>query len=201
MPRLLLIRHASTDALGKMLCGRAPGFHLNAAGQEQVRLLGRRMSQISDLRAVYSSPLERAQETAQTVAAAHQLTVQTDERFNEVAYGEWTGLTFDQIKNDSRWDAYNRFRSLGSAPGGEGILAVQERAWRGIAAILERHTEGTIAIVSHADVIRALLVFFLAMPIDCILRLEITPASVTALSVGFGTQPILHQMNGTGDVI
>jgi broad specificity phosphatase PhoE len=177
------------------------GIHLNAAGQEQVRLLGRRLSRISDLLAVYSSPLERAQETALSVAGVHQLNVLTDDRFNEIDYGEWTSLTFDQIKEDARWNPYNRSRALSSAPGGEGILAVQERAWRGVAAILDRHSGGTIAIVTHADVIRALLLLLLAIPLDCLLRLEITPASVSVVTVDPGMPPILHQINGTDTVI
>jgi probable phosphoglycerate mutase len=185
--------------MGKVLCGRAPGFRLNANGQQQAQTLGCKLAAISDLRAAYASPLERAQETAEPIAEKHALPVQVDEHFNEVDYGTWTGKTFEEIKKDGGWDPYNRLRSLGSVPGGEGLLAVQSRAWRGVESILARHREGTVAVVTHADVIRALLLLFLAMPLDCVMRLEVAPASVSEVSLWHGAAPVVHRINAVGN--
>lgn len=193
--RLLLIRHAITDEMNEMLCGRKPGIHLNAEGQQQARTLGRKLRQICDFEAVYASPLERAAETATAVAAPHGLEVETDSGLNELNFGEWTGRPIADLKND-HWAAYNRFRSTTEAPGGESLLDVQARAWASVSRCMHAHQK-TIAAVTHGDVIRALLLLLLGMPADFIFRLEIAPASVTTVSVWPGHAPIVHQINQT----
>lgn len=193
--RLLLIRHAATAPMKDILCGRKPGIHLSAEGQEQARTLGRSLAQISDLEAVYASPLERAAETARAVAEPHSKEVVEEQALNELDFGRWEGRPFSELK-DGLWEQYNRLRSTTEAPGGESLIAVQARTWRAVSMWMGQHT-GAVAAITHGDVIRALLLLLLGMPADYIFRLEISPASLTTVSVWPGCAPVVHGVNRT----
>ena len=86
MTDLLLIRHAVNNWVGDRLAGWTPGVHLNDQGREQAAALSRRLAGWP-IEAIYSSPLERAQETAQAVAEPHGLPVQIEEGVGESRYG------------------------------------------------------------------------------------------------------------------
>lgn len=75
MPLLLLVRHAENEYTRKgRLAGRLPAVHLNQTGKEQANALAKTLEK-APLKAIYSSPLERAVETAEPIATAHQLEV------------------------------------------------------------------------------------------------------------------------------
>src|SRR5690606_11998680 len=116
--------------------------------------------------AVYSSPLERCRETAELVAKAVGCDVVVDERLLEVDYGEWTGATFEDLKSDARWAAWNYARGVSRAPGGESLLEVQSRMRAFLDAAVRRHAEARIVAVSHGDPIKALLAHALGAPLD-----------------------------------
>jgi probable phosphoglycerate mutase len=176
-----------TDAVGNYLAGWTPGVHLNAAGQAQVELLGRNLAPIP-IAAVYSSPLERARETALSVAAHHGLEIQLRDSLGEVRCGDWTGLSIaDLDAGDPRWHAWNSNRSVARTPNGESYLELQDRMVSEIMTIAAEHPSAIVAVVSHADAIRAALVQFLGIPGDLCLRLDIRPASVSILHLGSGS--------------
>src|SRR5689334_2865375 len=102
MIRILLIRHASTDLLGDVLCGRTPGISLNEKGFEEAKVLGRRLEDDA-FSAIVSSPLERAVQTANVIAESHRAEVCTDNGFNELDFGTWTGRRFAELHNDDDW--------------------------------------------------------------------------------------------------
>ncbi|MCU1295196.1 MAG: Phosphoglycerate mutase [Bryobacterales bacterium] len=176
------------------LCGRLPGIPLNTEGRQQSQAVARQLGDLMKLHAVYSSPLQRAAETAAAVAAARDLTVTLDERLTEMEFGEWTGLSFQELASRDDWHRYNRNRSLNAAPGGESLMQVQARAWGSLAEITARHDGETVAVVTHADVIRALVVLFLGMSLDQLLRLEIAPASITEVILG-ADYPVVTGLN------
>jgi broad specificity phosphatase PhoE len=178
-----LVRHAQYDLLGRVLAGRTPGLHLNADGQIQADALGRELAG-RGIVAVVSSPRERARETAAPAAASLGLTVQVDEGFDEVDFGAWTGARFKDLADRPVWRAWNVFRSMTAAPDGETMLAAQARA---VAALLRwraAHGEGEIVVVSHGDVVKAILAHALAVPLDLFRRIEIAPASRSVLVLG-----------------
>ena len=177
--RILLIRHASVAPLGHVLYGRTPGIHLNERGREEAQTLGHVLKQRYKLTAVVSSPMERALETARFIAEMQGIELSIDEDLNELAFGSWMGKTFAELNVTDEWKSYNELRSISSAPAGEFMMEVQARGWRSLARISERfqNATDTVAVVSHGDVIRALLVLFLGMPLDYIHRLEVLPAS------------------------
>ncbi|HYD52338.1 MAG TPA: histidine phosphatase family protein, partial [Gemmatimonadaceae bacterium] len=84
--RLLLVRHATCDPVGRVLAGRAPGVRLNAEGRTQATALARHLRELP-IAAVYSSPLERAVETAQVIAAANDTVVHIEPGLIELDFG------------------------------------------------------------------------------------------------------------------
>jgi broad specificity phosphatase PhoE len=187
MIRILLVRHGATDLLGRVLYGRMPGVHLNPAGLGQARALAHGLQARYRLAEVISSPMDRALETAQPIADAQHLAVSTDEAFTEIDFGSWMGKSFSELQEVELWKRYYRFRATTRPPGGESMMDVQSRAWDGIARILERHLgtqEASVAVVTHGDVVRALLLLVLGMSIDHIHRVEAAPASVSEIVIG-----------------
>jgi probable phosphoglycerate mutase len=179
----LLVRHAAHDRVGTALCGRTVGIHLGAAGREQARRLAERFGN-ENVACVQSSPLERALETAVPIAAAVGRSVEVNEGLVEIEFGPWTGQTFAALDGDPRWAGWNGARSVSRPPGGETMLEAQAR----VVAVLERLRSAyggrKVVLVSHQDVIKAALLYHLALPIDAYARIDIDPASVSTLAVG-----------------
>lgn len=179
---IVFVRHGMTDTVGRTLAGRTPGVHLNAEGQRQADDLARRLADRS-FAAIYSSPLERARETATPLAAAARLEVRIADGATEVDFGDWTGRTMSDFETDPRWRAFNTARSITAPPGGESMLDVQARIVRAVLELRSAHKGRTIAIVSHGDVIRAAICYFAGIPIDLCQRIEIRPASISTVQV------------------
>jgi probable phosphoglycerate mutase len=180
MTDFLLVRHAACDPVGVAIAGRAPGVSLNEQGRLEAERVADRLAGTSII-AVYSSPLERARETAQAISQRHDLAVHDHDAFAEIDFGDWTGRTLESLAPDEQWHRFNTLRSATRIPGGELVAEAQLRAVRGLEALRCAHPSGVVVIVTHADIIRATLAFYLGMPIDLMLRLEISPASVSAI--------------------
>jgi broad specificity phosphatase PhoE len=92
-------------------------------------------------------------------------------------------MTLSELANDSIWSRFNTNRGTVSAPGGEMMIDVQARISKQLECLRLDHLGETVAVVSHADVIKAALMLYLNMPLDCHLRLEISPASVSVVEL------------------
>ena len=194
MTRFLLIRHGLTDAVGHGYADSNYGASLNDNGRAQAEQLARRLAGLP-LDAVVSSPLPRARETAALIAESHGVTLDVREAFVEYEFGEWDGARFSDLTRDPRWRQFNHCRSVNAAPDGELMLDVQRRAVSALLNLASQWPGGTVAVVSHGDVIRALLLFFLGMPIDFLHRLEIDPAHVSVVDVN-ADGPTVRLVNG-----
>lgn len=185
MIRILLIRHGDTELTGRVLYGRMPGVHLSAEGHAQAEALAKSIASKYRVDHVISSPLERAIETARYLSDAIEQPITIHEGIIELDYGIWLGKTFEDIRESSHWHHYNRLRSLLGPPEGELTIEVQARALNALREIMEPHIDReedvTIAVVSHGDVIRSLLVLLLGMPLDNIHRMEVAPASLNEI--------------------
>ena len=177
---VLVIRHAATHTMATTLTGRAGGVALSTDGSRQARLLARALATIP-LRAVYSSPLQRAIETAQPIAAAHSLRVEITETLNEVDFGEWTGLTFAALARRGDWRAYNESRASAVVPGGEMPHQTQDRIVRAIADIASAHPGEIVAAVTHAEPVRYLILHARGEPLDRWADTDVAPASITVV--------------------
>lgn len=185
MIRFLLIRHATNDLLGRVLYGRTPGVHLNDEGIRQADSLAQALTKRYVLSEVISSPLDRAIETANPIAEMQKLSLTIDDEITEIDVGAWIGGSFSELSNDAGWRDFNRHRATSWPPGGESMMEVQTRAWRCLvrAGGRYRDRDATVAVITHGDVVRCLLMLLLGMPIDFIHRLEVSPASLSEVQV------------------
>ena len=187
---LFLLRHAAHDRVGSILCGRMPGVSLGETGRSQAILLAARMAR-ENLSAVYSSPLERARETAAPIAAALHRPIECAPGMTEIDFGAWTGRSFATLEGDPAWLRWNTARATAGVPGGETMRQAQERAVAQAEALRAAHPEGRIAVISHADIIKAVLAHYLRLNLDDLLRFDIAPASLSALALWDGGGKVL----------
>jgi probable phosphomutase (TIGR03848 family) len=198
MARLLLIRHAVTDETGKVLSGRLPGRPLNPLGVEMANQLAERLSMVK-LAAVYASPLERTMETAAPLAANKGRQVVAEPGLIETDYGSWSGRNLRSLYRLRLWQVVVSSPSRIRFPGGESLLEMQQRMVATIEDLARRHRKQTIALVSHADPIKAAVSHYLGQPLDLFNRLDISPASVTILNLSTGRPPHWGTINNSGD--
>ena len=177
-----LVRHGATDAIGRTFTGRRPGVRLNREGREQAERLAARFQNL-DIRSVFSSPAERALQTAQSIASAARVTVEQRNAFHEIDIGSWGGATFEDLNLDEEFRLFNSVRSLTRPPSGELMLEVQNRAVGELLRIAEQYAGSAVVVVSHSDVIRSALAYFLGMPLDLAHRLVIGLASVSLVQL------------------
>ena len=182
MTRLLLIRHALASGVGGKIAGRSEGISLVPAGYKQARRLKQLLAGI-DIAAIYSSPQQRARETADALVGGGDQAVHIVAQLDELDYGDWTGRLISELNSVPQWQAFNSVRSCARIPNGELILEVQARAIGFMEQVAARHPDQCVAIVTHGDVIRAVLSYYLGLPIDLMLRLEISPASVSIVQL------------------
>ena len=179
MLTLLLIRHASHGLLDRVLAGRTPGVVLSEAGRRQAATLAKSLAG-RGIDRVLASPLERTRETAAELAAELGCDVEIAEEINEIDCGDWTGAAFPVLAADPRWQSWNAARAEAGTPNGETMRAVQVRAMR-LVERLAATNETSIALVSHSDVIKAIVCAVLGISLDRHDAFTIDPASVTTL--------------------
>lgn len=181
---ILLIRHAAHPHLGDVLSGRTPGIALSPDGQRQALALSQRLHDTSiDL--IQTSPVQRARETAAVLAEAYPaLEVEPAEPLDELDFGDWSGRKFVELAGDPLWDSWNRERARAVAPNGESMAAAQGRAWAHVRRTALAHSDRTVAMVTHCDIIRAIVARVLEISLDGVHRFEIGPASVSRIVVG-----------------
>jgi len=182
--RLLLIRHALNDWVGKKLAGWTPGVHLNEQGLRQAQALADRLAH-EHIDAIYSSPLERTVETAEIIAKPHGLPIHIRDDLGEIRYGDWTGRSFEEIEKEQAelWQIVRVFPSGTRFPNGESIHEMQSRALHALDVIIRAHPGETVAVVSHADVIKACVAHYLGVHLDLFQRIVISPASLTIVEM------------------
>ena len=185
MPFILLIRHAENDYMkNSRLAGRLPGVHLNENGRAQVQILIERLAG-APLKAIYSSPLERALETAQPLASAFGLEVDIRPGLIELDVGEWQGKSLKGLRRLKIWKNVQASPSRMRFPGGESFSEAQRRICQTIDELASRHAaQELIACISHSDPIKLVVAFYIGLPLDLFQRLVIGPASITTLHIG-----------------
>jgi len=196
---IFLIRHGENEytRTGK-LAGWTPGVGLNEAGQKQAQALVERLKGVP-FTAIYTSPLERAQETAAPLAAARGLTPVVRPGLGEVGYGEWTGKSLKRLARTKLWRVVQGLPSAMRFPGGETIRAAQLRLVDALDEIAQAHArpKDMVAVFSHSDPIKLAVAHYLGMPIDLFQRIQISTGSVTIVALGRGA-PSLVKLNDTG---
>jgi broad specificity phosphatase PhoE len=194
----LLIRHANNDSIGHSIPGRSVSVHLNDDGHAQASRLAERLSKLP-VAAVYSSPLERACETAEPIARRHRLEVRVRDALTELDFGDWSGSTVTELDEISRWHVFNVYRTGSRPPGGELLVEAQSRMVGEILRLAALHSKKLVAVVSHGDPLKALIGHFAGIPLELLHRLEIAPASVSVLALT-STSATVVRLNDTGEL-
>ena len=200
MATVLLVRHGRTSANASgVLAGWTPGVHLDEAGEAQARGLGERLAEVP-LAAVVTSPLERTRETAGLVLGDRAVPVHLDDRVGECRYGDWTGVSLKTLAKDPLWKVVQAHPSAVVFPGAEGesMAAMQARA---VAAVRDWNArlgdDAVYAVVSHGDVIKAVLADAMGMHLDQFQRLRVDPCSVSVVDYT-PMRPFIERTNDTG---
>jgi len=182
MPLLLLIRHGENEYVktGK-LAGRLPGIHLNERGRKQAAELAEALKQIP-LKAIYSSPLERAVETAEPIVEGRKLEIQLRPELMDNDIGKWQGRSLKQLNRTKIWKKVQQAPSRFKFPEGESFLETQTRIASCLDDIAASHKpKDIVAVVFHADPIKLAVAHYMGIPLDHFQRLACDTGSVTVL--------------------
>ena len=202
MPTVLLIRHGRTRANSSgVLAGWTPGVLLDEKGEVQAAELAERLAGVP-IGAVVSSPLERCRQTAEAVVRARPapLAIEIDDRVGECRYGDWTGKSLKVLAKDPLWKVVQQHPAAAVFPGAEGESLATMSA-RAIAAVRDWNerlgSDALYAIVSHGDVIKAILADALGVHLDGFQRVNVDPASLSVVHYT-ATRPMVERINDTG---
>ena len=192
----VLVRHGLTATTGKVLPGRAPGLHLSDEGRRQAEATAKRIAELAKVAAVYASPLERAHETAEPIAAARKLKLRTEPGLLECDFGEWTGKRLTALSKKKEWAIVQNRPSSFRFPEGESLREMQGRMTETLSQLARRHAGRTAVLVSHADPIKAVVVEAMGAHLDSYQRVVISPCSITVIA-WHSLRPTLLSVNST----
>ena len=193
---LHLVRHGAHDGAPGALAGRDPAIRLSPAGRAEARALadsfmGRPLAQ------VIASPQPRTVETAEILARGHGVTI--DAALDEIDFGRWAGRSFAALEDDPAWRRWNAERDVAATPAGETMADVADRVGSLVARLREDHPDGAeIALVTHCDVIRAVLCRAQGRPFSAVHDIAIDTASRTTLAVDADGARVLAVNRGAG---
>lgn len=183
LTRIYLLRHAETTWNNERRYQGTLNSPLSELGWDQ-SILTRDALRDAPLRAVYSSPLARAQETAHVIAEPHGLPVTSVTDLSEIRVGEWEGLTTSEI--EARYaDAVHQWYTtphLARIPGGETIEEMRARAVAAFEEILSRHKDQTVAVVAHGGVNKSIILTALGAPLASYWRIRQHNACINVLA-------------------
>jgi len=194
---VVLVRHGQTETTGKVLPGRAPGLHLADVGRSQAERAAELIADGPTIAAVYTSPLERARQTAAPIGAALGQRPVVDKGLLECDFGEWTGEQLSILMKKPEWSTVQRSPSTFRFPGGESFTEMQHRMVSTLDRLRSTHAGSTIVCVSHADPIKAAVANAIGTHLDLFQRIVISPCSLSVLS-WTGSGPVVLSVNTTG---
>jgi broad specificity phosphatase PhoE len=176
--QLILVRHGLTDwNVDRKLLGRVD-IGLNEKGRDQARAAAEALRRFP-VRGLLSSPQVRARETAEPIAEALGLEVEVEAGLDEVWLSEaWQGKTVDELRDDAEME---RFLSdpARRSPRIEPIEDVQGRAVAAIERLRRDRAGETVVVVSHGDPLRAIVAYYVGVPLADFRRLLIENGSVS----------------------
>lgn len=183
MTRIHLVRHGHHDLLGRVLCGRTTDIGLSPRGCSEMnsaaaQFAGRKIA------AIQSSPRLRTRQSATILASMLGNGVDIVAALDEIDFGDWSDRPFSELDQDPRWMRWNTARANARAPQGESMAEAQTRMVVHLSHIAAAHPDGSVIVVSHAEPIRAALLFHRHLSLDRFMEIEVAPASVCTLTLG-----------------
>ncbi len=188
--KLILVRHGETrwnkDGLVQ---GGDSDIELNETGLEQARRLAALLKN-EPITAILSSPLQRAVATAEVIASQHQLPVEIDQGLKELRVGDLEGISISNLRTTFsqfllKWWQDGEAMKL---PNGESLVDLQQRAWKVIEGLLDKHKtkhelnkDATAVVVSHYFVTLAIILKALNLPLDHFIKFKLDLGGVSIL--------------------
>ena len=188
--KLILVRHGETHwNKDGLVQGADSDIELNDTGLEQARRLAAFLKN-EPLTAILSSPLRRAVATAEVIASQHQLSVETDQGLKELKVGDLEGTSISNLPTTFsrfllKWWQDGEAMKL---PNGESLVDLQQRVWKAIEGLMERHKtssdvnrDGTAVVVSHYFVTLAVILKALDLPLESFIKFRLDLGGVSIL--------------------
>ncbi len=200
MTTLILVRHGRTPANREgILAGWTPGVHLDEVGIDQAAKAALRLNDLP-ITTVVTSPLERTMETAEAIIGTRTIPMEMDERIGECRYGDWTGRPLSELAKEPMWKVVQSQPSAAHFPGEEGE-SITQMAHRAIQAVHHWNAQvgenGMYVMVSHGDVIKAIVSDALGAHLDLFQRVQIDPCSISVIEYT-PRRPFAIHINDTG---
>lgn len=197
MTRLLLVRHGETIWNYTSRYQGHTDIELSETGREQARLLAKRLNE-EKVKAVYSSDLKRAFETACIIASPHNLPVKVTKELREINFGAWEGLTYQEIMEQYKDLASEWYRYPGKVriPGGENFQDLKERAYNTILELAHQNDPGTIMVVAHGGTIRAIICGLLDIDLNHAFQIRQDNTALNIIEYNHGGYIVLSLLNG-----
>lgn len=198
MTKVIFIRHGQTEW---NVTGRYQGqsdVKLTEEGKKQAEKLADNFP-VAKVDAIYASDLCRAMVTAETIAKKFGLKVQAEPAFRELSFGDWEGLTYQQIVD--KWEEamanFLQHPDILEIPGGESFPAVQQRAMKRLNELIEKHDGQTIVVVAHGAVLRTMLTAALHMPLQYLWSIRQFNTAVNIVRYDADANPTVELLNST----
>jgi probable phosphoglycerate mutase len=196
---ICFVRHGTTPTTGKVLPGRAKGLHLSERGLEEAARTAERLAALGTVRALYSSPLERARETAAVIGRRLGVATRIERGLLECDFGDWTGGALAELAKLPEWQTVLRHPSGFRFPHGESFTELAARVASAVERLVAAHAGEVIVAVSHADPIKIALGDALGQPLDLMQRTVVSPCSVSVVAYSSGP-PMVLALNSTGEL-
>lgn len=196
--RLFVVRHGETDWSRQHRFAGWSDIPLSEAGRGQCEAVAEALA-TTTVTAVWGSPLERARLSAEIIAKPHHLAVTAEPHFREMGFGQWEGLTRGEAaaRFPRQWEVWRAAPARFAAPGGEALPEVAERVARGLDALKAANEGGTVILVTHAIVVRLIVLAALGLGPDRLWTVDAAPAGISELEYGEDWVTV-HRMNTVG---
>jgi len=184
MPIIFLVRHGENNYVKEgRLAGRLSGIHLNERGYYQAAQIAENLKDLP-IKAIFSSPSERTMETAAPISSELNLEIQQSDSLAEINFGTWEGKTLKSLRRRKLWNTVQRTPSMMRFPEGESFFEAQNRVVNFINdRALEANPKDMIICITHSDIIKLAVSYYLGLHLDFFQRIVISPGSITTLNI------------------
>lgn len=199
MLKLYLIRHGETDWNCESKTQGCKNIRLSKEGKLQGKLLANKLRDTNEeYLKIYTSDLDRCYATAKLIGEELKVDVESYKEFREMSFGDWEGLTIEEIKK-SYSRQYLKWRNEpynASIPKGEDLKTVQKRCIEAVKKIIKKYDEGSLIIVSHGIAIKTMILGILGLDLKHFYNITLSNASLNKLEFReYG--PVLISLNDT----
>ena len=197
MSRVFLVRHGRSEAnVAGVLAGRGES-PLDSQGELDAADLGYRLA-VVPLALAVCSPMVRTRATLTSLLRDRDIPTVYDEALAECDYGDWTGRALSTLASDPLWTVVQSHPSAVRFPGGESMAGMSARAVRAVRGYAqELASEQAMVVVTHGDLVKAVLADALGMHLDAFQRIVIAPASLSVVAYAEG-RPFVERINDCG---